>query len=121
MRPPASDPKVRRFIRLREPPETFTHLAAELRSLFGIDLTAAQASHLWRTLRHLQPGKLPLYESNGALMAFITDRADLTTLDGLRREILEAFGRPLTPSRTQLHRLVQRVRARAAEAYSRRA
>lgn len=120
MRPPASDPKVRRFIRLRESPQTFTHLAAELRELFGLDLTPEAASHLWRLLRKPRPGKASDFERNRPLMAFIADRADLLSLEALRAEISKTFGRHLTPSHSHLHRLVQKVRERAAEKYQRR-
>lgn len=50
-------------------------------------------------------------------MDFVSERADLLTLNQLRLQIVEALGPEHTPSRSQLFRLVQRVRKAAAVAY----
>jgi len=116
MKPIADSRELRAFIRRSPAPETFTHLAADLRQRFGLDLTPAQASHVWRTLRNPSRGRQETFERDQALMAFIADRADLLTVDQLLGRVAQAFGSARTPSRSQLFRLVQRVRddARAA-------
>jgi hypothetical protein len=110
MRNLSTDPEVRRFIRTSPTPETFTHLAADLRSRFAVDVTPTQAAELWRALMRPRPGRAAVYEKNAALMAFIADRADLMTIDQLLARVRLEFGEVQAPSRTQLHRLVQRTR-----------
>ena len=110
MAKPTASPEVRRFIRAMPPPETFTHLAAELRARFKLDLSPDAAAQLWRSVHRPRPGRASGYAKNAALMAFIADRADLVTVDQLRGKIAQTFGLHLTPSRSQLFRLVQQAR-----------
>lgn len=111
------DPAVRAFIRRRVTPESFTHLAAEIREQFGLDLTPQAVSHLWRTLRQPRIGKPSTFERNAAVMAWIADHADLMTLDELGARIAQAFGRHMRPSRSHLHRLVIKLRDEAERAW----
>lgn len=107
------DPAVRAFIRRSKAPETFTHLAADLRARFGLDLSPEAASYLWRELRRPQSGRTSAFERNARLMAFIADRADLMTTDALLARLRQEFAAHITPSRSQLFRLVQKVRESA--------
>lgn len=110
---------LRRFIRESQAPESFTHLAAELRARFGLDISPEAAADLWRSIRMPRPGRLARYERNEALMRFIADRADLVSLDKLLAKVAQAFGSHQTPSRSQLFRLVQQVREAARGSFQR--
>lgn len=115
----AEDPAIRAFIRRSAPPETFTHLAAELRAEFGLELSPQEASHLWRTLRPPRPGQRAAFALDAPVMAFVGDRADLMTTVRLRAEIIKVFGAHRAPSKSQLHRLVQKIRAEARASFDR--
>lgn len=117
MTTPADEAGARHFVRSSPPPETFTYLAMVLRTQFGLDLTPEQAAHLWRSVRQPKPGPAPAFERDEPLMSFIADRADLVTINQLLALVRQTFGLARAPSRSQLHRLIQRVRDKARHGF----
>jgi hypothetical protein len=108
-----NDGRIRAFM-MRSRAPTWSAMAAEIEAEFG----AARAwpvelvAHVYRQLPLSR--KRTAYERDAELIGFIRDRADLVSIDALKRAVDAAFGAIRAPSHSQLHRIVVKERLRAA-------